>query len=101
MALDEKVVLVFGGAGGIGAASAKLFAAKRAKVVVADINASGAEQVARSISDAGGVAVAVVADVTEYRGAESAVRETVARYGALDVVFNCAGIVTRRPLLEH
>jgi glucose 1-dehydrogenase len=98
---EGKVVVVFGGGGGIGGATARGFAAQGASVVVADIDCAAAETVTRSITETGGVAIAVAVDISQAEGAEMAVKEAVARYGRLDVVFNCAAIVTRRPLLEH
>jgi glucose 1-dehydrogenase len=98
---EGKVVVVFGGGGGIGSAAAKGFAAEGARVIVADIDRVAADEAAGSITGNGGVATAVTTDISRYEGAETAVKEAVARYGTLDVVFNCAAIVTRRPLLEH
>lgn len=101
MRFDGKVVVVFGGAGGIGRAAAKGFATEGASVVVADVNRAGADDVARSITQTGAKAIGLVADISRYDEAEAAVKEAVSRYGRVDVVFNCAGVVTRRPLLEH
>jgi NAD(P)-dependent dehydrogenase (short-subunit alcohol dehydrogenase family) len=101
VAVDGKVAVVFGGAGGIGRATTELFAARGAKVVVADADAEGAAKIAASISGKGGAALAVTADVAQYAATESAVRQAVAHYGTLDIVFNCAAIVTRKQLLEH
>jgi NAD(P)-dependent dehydrogenase (short-subunit alcohol dehydrogenase family) len=98
---DGKVVVVFGGAGGIGGATAGLFAARGAKIVVADINVASGDKVARSISDSGGEAIAIATDVARYDSVEAAITETLRRHNALDVVVNCAAIVTRRGLLEH
>lgn len=98
---EGRVVVVFGGAGGIGRAAAKGFATEGASVVVADVNRAGADDVARSITQTGAIAIGLVADISRYEEAEAAVKEAVSRYGRVDVVFNCAGVVTRRPLLEH
>jgi glucose 1-dehydrogenase len=98
---DGKAVVVFGGGGGIGSASAASFAAAGASIVVADIDKASADDVARSITATGGVATSIAADVTRYADAAAAVECAVSRYGQIDVVFNCAGIVLRRPILEH
>jgi len=98
---DGRVVVVFGGAGGIGRAVATGFATEGASVVVADVDRAGADDVALSITRAGAIGIAVAADVSRYEDAEAAVTNAVSRYGRVDVVVNCAGIVTRRPLLEH
>ncbi|MFL5483807.1 MAG: SDR family NAD(P)-dependent oxidoreductase [Gemmatimonadaceae bacterium] len=101
MRFEGKVALIFGGAGGIGSATAALFASRGAKVVVADIDTEGATKVARSICETGGAAIAIPADVSQYDAAKAAVAETIRRYDRLDIIFNCAAIVSRRPLLEH
>jgi NAD(P)-dependent dehydrogenase (short-subunit alcohol dehydrogenase family) len=97
---EGKVVVVFGGAGGIGSATARKFAAESAHVVIADIDHAAAAEVARSINP-GDRASAAAVDVSDYSNVDAVVNQTVARYGRLDVVFNCAAIVVRRPLLEH
>ena len=101
MSFKDKVVVVFGGAGGIGRASAASFAAAGAKVVVADIDGGSAGEVAQSIIATGSAATSITADVTLYADTAGAIEHAVSRYGQIDVVFNCAGIVLRRPILEH
>lgn len=87
--LDGKVALVTGGGGSIGAATARLFVAEGAKVLICDVDEHGLEQVAGELGEA--CAYAVV-DVTDEAQVESAVREAVERFGKLDVAFANAGI---------
>jgi len=98
--LDGEVALITGGAGGIGAATAALFAAAGAHVVVADRDAAAAEARAAAIRDAGGGASALALDVAN----EDAVRAGFARIrdaqGRLDILVNNAGIALRRPTTE-
>lgn len=77
------------------------FAAEGASIVVADVDRPGADDVADTIRQTGALAHGCTADVARYADAESAVKEAVSRYGRVDVVFNCAGVIGRRPLLEH
>jgi len=98
---DGQVVVVLGGASGIGRAAAAAFAAEGAAVVVADINESGAHEVVAAITGSGGDATAVATDVGRYADVEAAVGLARARHGRVDVVFNCAGVSVHRPLLEH
>ncbi|MBB5752217.1 SDR family NAD(P)-dependent oxidoreductase [Prosthecomicrobium pneumaticum] len=88
--LNGRVVFVTGGAGGIGRATVKRLAENGAAVVVADIDAAGAEAVAASLPDALGLAL----DVRDPDAAERAVAATLARYGRLDVLVNNAGVNT-------
>ncbi|MBY8871638.1 SDR family oxidoreductase [Micromonospora sp. PLK6-60] len=88
MRFQDKVVFVTGGASGLGAATARRFAAEGAKVVVADINRDGAEQVAAELPDGWAVGV----DTGEAASVEQGVADAMQRYGRLDVIFNNAGI---------
>jgi NAD(P)-dependent dehydrogenase (short-subunit alcohol dehydrogenase family) len=84
-----RAVLVTGGASGIGAAIAAAFAAKGAHVAIADISLDSAVRHAERI---GSDSSAFQCDVTDEQSVDHAVRSTVERYGALDVLVNCAGI---------
>jgi 3-oxoacyl-[acyl-carrier protein] reductase len=92
MRLQGKVALITGGGGGIGEATALLFAAEGAKVGVQDISESGAARVAAAITEKGGEAVAIVGDVTDKAACERMVGEVVAKFGRLDILINNAGI---------
>ena len=90
-----KVVLVTGGAGGIGQAAARQFAAQGAThVVVADVDGEGAQATANSINTGGPEprASAVAVDVTDEAAVRSMLDGIVARHGRLDIAFNNAGI---------
>lgn len=85
--LEGKVVLVTGGAGGIGSACARRYAAEGAKVVVADVNAAGADAVAAEVGGLG-----VVCDHTRRVACEAAVSAALDAYGRLDALHNNAGL---------
>jgi NAD(P)-dependent dehydrogenase (short-subunit alcohol dehydrogenase family) len=89
--LKGKVALITGGASGMGAAQAKLFAAEGAAVCVADINDEKGQAVVDEIVDGGGRAVFVHLDVTDAQQWESAVAKMEETFGALTVLCNNAG----------
>ena len=95
MRLKDKVAIVTGAASGFGAGIAQRFAAEGAKVVCADLNGDGAEQLAGSLKDGGGQAVAVQADVTVSDEVKGMVDAAVESFGGLDVMINNAGMPQR------
>jgi NAD(P)-dependent dehydrogenase (short-subunit alcohol dehydrogenase family) len=91
----DKVSIVTGGASGIGEASARRLAEEGARVVVADIDAAGAEAVAASIVEAGGNALSVEVDVSDADAVAAMVERTLEAYGRLDVLHNNAALTNR------
>ena len=100
MRLENKVALISGGARGMGAVEAKLFAREGAKVVIGDLLETEGRQVEAEISEAGGECVFVHLDVTQESEWQRAVETAVTRFGKLDVLVNNAGIVTRNSIEE-
>lgn len=94
MDLDNRVAVVTGGASGIGAASARAFAAAGARVAVVDRNADGAMKVAASITGPNGPAIGVGCDVGVEASVNAAFDEVEQRLGPIEVCFNNAGIAT-------
>jgi meso-butanediol dehydrogenase / (S,S)-butanediol dehydrogenase / diacetyl reductase len=88
MRLKNKIALITGGASGIGRATAKLFAAEGATVVIADKNAAAVQAVAEEI---GGKTLAVTADVSKSADVQAMIAVTIAKHGRLDILFNNAG----------
>ncbi|OMC29379.1 oxidoreductase [Mycobacterium sp. GA-1841] len=85
--LAGKVVLVAGGATGIGATTAARLAADGCRVVVGDIAAEAAQETARTIVEEGGTATAVAFDLADPASVAHLVAETVKSYGGLDALF--------------
>ena len=97
--MTAGVALVTGGAAGLGEAIARRLAADGAAVVVADVDAAGAERVAASITADGGTAAAVPCDVTRTADVEAAVR-AAADLGPLRTLVLSAAIESRQSVLE-
>jgi len=103
--LKDQVLIVTGGAHGIGLAYCEGLAAEGARVVVADIDGQGADAVAASLGEAGHDALAVTTDVSQPESSDTMARLTMERYGRIDGLINNAAIyqrpaVTRGPFEE-
>ena len=101
MRLRGRVAAITGGALGIGRATARLFAAEGALVVLGDVQVDAAEGVAEEIVQRGGRALAVGVDVGDAAQVQAFVERTVDEFGRLDVMFANAGIAHSAPFLEH
>lgn len=99
--LSGKVAIVTGAAHGIGRAIAERYGGEGASVVVCDINAGGAEEVAAGIAAAGGTAVAIASDVSDKAAVDRLFAETEQRFGPVDILVNSAGLTnTERHFLD-
>lgn len=100
--LKDKAALVTGGGSGIGAAIADTFAAAGAAVAVSGRRDGPVTETAKRITDSGGTAMAVTADVTDLDAMADTARRVTSRFGRLDIVVANAGIATTgRPLLDY
>ena len=95
---DGRVALVTGAASGIGAATARLLAERGARVVLAGIGS--ADAVCQEIERAGGTAMAITMDVRVTDQVTAGIAAAIARFGALDMVANVAGIFPPATLAE-
>jgi NAD(P)-dependent dehydrogenase (short-subunit alcohol dehydrogenase family) len=89
---QDRVVIITGAGGGLGAAHAKVFAAEGAKVIVNDINQAAAQAVVDEIVAAGGQAIVNTSDITDYEDSANAVKQAIDSYGDLHIVVNNAGV---------
>jgi meso-butanediol dehydrogenase/(S,S)-butanediol dehydrogenase/diacetyl reductase len=98
--VQDKVVIVTGGAGGIGTEACRAIAAEGGKIVVADLDAAAAESVAAEITADGGSATSVGVDVTDRSQVEAMVQTAVDAFGSLNVIFNNAGMNRPRSFMD-
>jgi NAD(P)-dependent dehydrogenase (short-subunit alcohol dehydrogenase family) len=95
MRFTNRVVIVTGGARGIGKASAMLFAQEGAKVAIADTDAAEGARTAEAIVERGGCAQFIETDVSRAQDVERMVAEVVSLWAQIDVLFNNAGVYAR------
>jgi NAD(P)-dependent dehydrogenase (short-subunit alcohol dehydrogenase family) len=96
MQLENKGVLITGGASGLGGACAKLLSQSGAKVAIVDLNSEGGEKLAQEL---GSAAIFIKANVTEEESMQAAVQKAVDTFGSLYVTINCAGIGSAEKVL--
>lgn len=89
--LENKVVLIVGGTGAIGAASAIAFADHGCKLVIAGRNQEAADSVLASVTSAGSEGVFIQCDLTDPASVEHLGKKSIAAYGVIDIAFNNAG----------
>jgi NAD(P)-dependent dehydrogenase (short-subunit alcohol dehydrogenase family) len=89
--LQDKVAFLTGAGSGIARAAARLFTHAGAKVVIAELKSELGRASEQEVRAAGGEALFVETDVTQEDSVKNAIRQTVARYGQLNILYNCAG----------
>lgn len=100
MNLKDKIVVITGGASGLGAATAQYFVNKKhSKVAIFDLNEEAGEAVAGKLGAEN--AIFVKTDVTEEEPVSQAIAETVAKFGTVHVCINCAGIPSPAKVLDR
>lgn len=99
--LAGQVAWISGAASGIGEATARLFAAEGAAVAVVDLQAERGQAVVEAIEAEQGRAIFVAGDVGQEEQVKTSIAQTVAHFGGLQIIVNCAGVVHVGPLHEY
>ena len=100
MSIQDRVTIITGAGRGIGRATARYFAQAGARVVLCSRTAAQLDEVVTEIEQAGGSALALVADVSSEADVQRLFQKTLDTYGHVDILINCAAIVAVRPFLE-
>jgi 2-hydroxycyclohexanecarboxyl-CoA dehydrogenase len=98
--LAGKTVVITGGGSNIGRGMVLAFAREKARVVIADIDESQGQKVAREAGGLGGKAVAIKVDVTDVDSVTAMVKKTLEQFGKIDILVNNAGWVMDRLFIE-
>lgn len=98
--LKHRTAVVTGGSRGIGLAIAQRFAKVGMNVGVLSVHEESAQAAAKSLSDAGYSCAGVTCDVSDLESVRNAIQSVVARFGGIDVVVNCAGVLDVLPIQD-
>jgi 3-oxoacyl-[acyl-carrier protein] reductase len=96
----NEVIIVTGGAGGIGSDICRGLAADKLRVIIADYAKEAAENIAREINQSGGQAIAIQADVSNPRSVAAMMDQSIVNFGAVDYLFCGAGVMDRVAVVD-
>ncbi|CDH79543.1 SDR family NAD(P)-dependent oxidoreductase [Pseudomonas aeruginosa] len=100
MRFQNKVVVVTGGAGGVGQALVRLFAKEGAKLMISDLNAEGCQAMVAEAQRLGAEAEFLAGNLREKEYCEALIARAAERFGGLDILLNNAGIIPRGTIEE-
>jgi len=89
--LKDRVVVVTGGAGGIGASICRRMSQEGARIAILDLNLKGAQELSDELSQSGNPSLAYKVDISDYSQVESAIEDVESKLGSIDVLVNNAG----------
>lgn len=98
--LTDKVAVITGGNGTLGAAYAQAFALHGAKVVVTARNMATLQETVKSVEEVGGTCIAISSDVTDLASQEALVKAIDEKFGRIDILVNNAGMAFRAPAVD-
>ncbi|WP_296220204.1 SDR family NAD(P)-dependent oxidoreductase [Pseudomonas sp. UBA2684] len=100
MRFKNKVVVITGGAGGVGQALVRLFAAEGARLMISDVNADGCQAIVDQARELGAEADCLAGNLREKEYCEAVIARTVERFGGVDILLNNAGTIPRGTIEE-
>ncbi len=100
ISLDGKLAIITGAASGIGMATTKLLAEMGAIIALIDINKSDGNEIATQIEKSGGNAKFYLCDITSDKDCKNTVNAINKDFGRIDILFNNAGVINRKDILE-
>ncbi|AOE86424.1 SDR family NAD(P)-dependent oxidoreductase [Pseudomonas sp. TCU-HL1] len=100
MRFKNKVVVITGGAGGVGQALVRLFASEGARLMISDINTDGCEAMVDQARELGAEADCLAGNLREKEYCEALIAQAVERFGGVDILLNNAGIIPRGTIEE-
>ncbi|MCY1522399.1 Dihydroanticapsin 7-dehydrogenase [compost metagenome] len=98
--MSKRVVVITGGASGLGKACAELFSRQGDSVAIIDVNEAPARATIDQLNGAGGDAECFLGDITSKQACRALIEDIDRRFGRIEVLVNCAGIYPRKPILE-
>lgn len=98
--MEGKSVIVAGGAGGLGFATARMMTGRGARVALIDLDEAALAVAVEQLTGGGAEAVGIQGDITTRNGAENLFGQAVEAFGRVDSMVNCVGIYPRKPILE-
>lgn len=100
MRFENKIVVITGGAGGVGQALVRLFATEGARIMISDINAEGCQAMVAQARELGAEADCLAGNLREKEYCEALIARTAERFGGVDILLNNAGIIPRGTIEE-
>lgn len=99
--LENKVAVITGATSGIGEAVALMYVKEGAKVVAVGRNQEKGKVLIDKIAELGGEAIFVACDLRKKESIEELKNKSYEKFGKVDILFNCAGVLVHKPFLEH
>ena len=100
LSLNDRVVIISGGASGIGFGTAKRLSELGAKISILDVNKVNGEKAVQEIKNMGGIVEYIHCDVTKKEDCKNAADKTIELFGKIDVLYNNAGVAVRKNAVD-